>query len=159
MGVKKNQWGSDLKIELLSFFGQRGESCFRLFPPVTLLAEITGDRREVFLQIRRILFALMPYREQTVGVVVESTYNWYWLVDALMEEGYRVYLAKPASMKQYSGFKLLDDQHDAFWPVRLLKLRILPEGTIYPRERSGIKPLKRTTGPLSAPTAVSGYLL
>jgi hypothetical protein len=25
--------------------------------------------------------------------VVESTYNWYWLVDGLMEHGYRVHLA------------------------------------------------------------------
>jgi len=32
-----------------------------------------------------ILEALAPYREGIVGLVVESTYNWYWLVDALME--------------------------------------------------------------------------
>ena len=28
--------------------------------------------------------ALAPHREETVGVVIESTYNWYWLVDGLM---------------------------------------------------------------------------
>ena len=27
------------------------------------------------------------------GVVVESTYNWYWLVDGLMADGYAVHLA------------------------------------------------------------------
>jgi len=31
------------------------------------------------------LGGLKPYKEEIVGVVVESTYNWYWLVDALME--------------------------------------------------------------------------
>ena len=37
-----------------------------------------------------ILSALMSYREQIEGVMVESTYNWYWLVDELMGAGYRV---------------------------------------------------------------------
>jgi transposase len=38
--------------------------------------------------------ALAPHREELVGVVIEATYNWYWLVDALIEDGYRVHLAK-----------------------------------------------------------------
>ncbi len=91
----------------------------------------------------QILSTLSPYRHRTVGVVVESTYNWYWLVDALMEEGYRVHLANPAAMKQYSGIKHLDDEHDAFWLARLLKLGILPEGYIYPREERGLRDVLR----------------
>ena len=35
----------------------------------------------------KILSTLEPYRKQLVTVVVESTYNWYWLVDGLMEAG------------------------------------------------------------------------
>jgi transposase len=31
---------------------------------------------------------LAPYREELVGVVIEATFNWYWLVDDLMKEGY-----------------------------------------------------------------------
>gem|GEM_PF-4814803 len=31
--------------------------------------------------------ALSPYQQELFGVV-ESTYNWYWLVDGLMEAGY-----------------------------------------------------------------------
>src|SRR3972149_4790827 len=31
-----------------------------------------------------ILAALAPYRDELDGVVVESTYNWYWLGDGLM---------------------------------------------------------------------------
>jgi hypothetical protein len=32
--------------------------------------------------------ALSLYSGSLEGVVVESTYNWYWLVDGLMAEGY-----------------------------------------------------------------------
>jgi hypothetical protein len=34
------------------------------------------------------LKALMPYRETLQGIAVESTFNWYWLVDGLQEQGY-----------------------------------------------------------------------
>ena len=43
---------------------------------------------------------LAPYHADIKGVVVESTYNGYWLVDGLMEAGYRVHLANPAAMQQ-----------------------------------------------------------
>jgi hypothetical protein len=46
-------------------------------------------------------------------VVVESTYNWYWLVDGLMEEEYRVHLANTSAIQQYSGLKYSDDGTDA----------------------------------------------
>lgn len=91
----------------------------------------------------RIISALAPYKENIEGIAVESTYNWYWLVDALMEEGYQVHLANPAAMKQYQGIKYLDDRHDAFWLANLLKLGILPEGYIYPRESRGLRDLLR----------------
>jgi transposase len=52
-----------------------------------------------------ILGALAPYQTDLTGVVVESTSNWYWLVDGLMEAAYRVHLANPAAMQQYSGLK------------------------------------------------------
>ena len=44
-----------------------------------------------------ILAALAPFQADIVGLVVESTYNWYWLVDALMDAGYRVHLANHRS--------------------------------------------------------------
>jgi transposase len=52
-----------------------------------------------------ILEQLAPYHSDIKGVVVESTSNWYWLVDGLMEADYRVHLANPAAMQQYSGLK------------------------------------------------------
>ena len=43
---------------------------------------------------------LEPYREKLAGVVVESTYNWYWLVDGLMEQGYTLHLANTVAIHQ-----------------------------------------------------------
>lgn len=86
---------------------------------------------------------LAPYRRRLSGLVVESTYNWYWLVDGLMDSGYRVHLANTAAIKQYEGLKYTDDAHDARWLAHLLRLNILPEGYIYPREARAVRDLLR----------------
>ena len=86
---------------------------------------------------------LEPYREDLVGVVVESTYNWYWLVDGLMEQGYRVHLANTVAIQQYDGLKYRDDASDARWLGKLLRLGELPEGHIYPRTERAIRDLLR----------------
>ncbi len=90
-----------------------------------------------------ILAALAPFRDRLVGVVVESTYNWYWLVDGLMEAGYRLHLANPAAMKPYEGLKHIDDLRDADWLARCLGLGILPEGYIYPAAERPLRDLLR----------------
>jgi len=56
--------------------------------------------------------------------VVESTSNWDWLVDGFMEAGYRVHLANPAAIQQYSGLKSTDDHSDARWLAHLLRLGV-----------------------------------
>ncbi len=38
-------------------------------------------------QLHHTLKALEPFKESMEGVVVESTYNWYWLVDGLQDAG------------------------------------------------------------------------
>lgn len=90
-----------------------------------------------------ILNFLEPYRDEIVGAVVESTYNWYWLVDALMAASYRVHLANPSAIQQYEGIKYLNDKQDAFWLAKMLQLGILPEGYIYPKEVRGVRDLLR----------------
>jgi transposase len=65
-----------------------------------------------------------------------------------METGYKVHLANPSAIQQYSGLKHSDDQHDAFWLAEMLRLGILPEGYIYPKEERPIRDLLRKRGHL-----------
>ena len=51
----------------------------------------------------KIIGFLSPWREELAGVVVESTYNWYWLVDGLQEAGFLVKLANTGAIKKYDG--------------------------------------------------------
>ncbi len=80
-----------------------------------------------------VLKALRPFKRNLQGIVVESTYNWYWLVDGLQEKGYKVHLANPSAIKQYEGLKHTDDQWDSFWLAHMLRLNILPEGIFIPK--------------------------
>ncbi|AMV70425.1 IS110-like element ISGsu4 family transposase [Desulfuromonas carbonis] len=97
---------------------------------------------------KQILQTLQPFRPDLMGAVVESTYNWYWLVDLLMDEGYRVHLANPAAIQTYKGLKHVDDVHDSFWLAEMLRLNILPEGYIYPKEMRPVRDLLRKRGHL-----------
>ena len=91
---------------------------------------------------------LSTYRASLKGIVVESTYNWYWLVDGLMEKGYRVHLANTAAIQQYNGLKYTDDHSDARWLAHLLRLGVLPEGYIYPKQERAVRDLLRKRGQL-----------
>jgi transposase len=93
--------------------------------------------------IRAIVHSFEPFRDNLAGIVVESTYNWYWLVDGLMAEGFALYLANPSAIQKYSGMKYADDKHDAFWLAEMLRLNILPTGYIYPKDR--VKPVPYST--------------
>jgi len=90
-----------------------------------------------------ILKELSVYQSELEGIVVESTYNWYWLVDGLMERGFRIHLANTAAIQQYEGLKYTDDHSDARWLAHLLRLGVLPEGYIYPRADRPVRDLLR----------------
>jgi len=90
-----------------------------------------------------ILKQLSVYQSELEGIVVESTYNWYWLVDGLMEQGHKVHLANTAAIQQYEGLKYTDDHSDARWLAHLLRLGVLPEGHIYPRAERPVRDLLR----------------
>jgi transposase len=94
-------------------------------------------------RLDNVLMALEPFRDSLESVVVESTFNWYWLVDGLQEHGYAVHLANPSAIQQYEGLKHTDDIWDAFWLAHMRRLNILPEGYIYPKEHRAVRDLLR----------------
>lgn len=109
------------------------------------------------------LKTLEPYRAEIVGIAVESTFNWYWLVDGLSEAGYPVKLVNTSKVRQYEGLKYTDDRHDAFWLAQQMRLGILPTGYIYPKEQRAVRDLlrerrrlvrQRTTNVLSTQSTV-----
>jgi len=112
------------------------------------LAVIDTDNNRTFKKKARnnlseIIKHLAPFEKQIKGIVVESTYNWYWLVDGLMDKGYKLHLANPSAIKQYEGLKHSDDITDAFHLANLLRLDILPEGYIYPKHERPLRDLLR----------------
>src|SRR4030067_2010887 len=117
------------------------------------LGIIDKKEKEIFKKklpndLEEIVTALIPYQKDLEGIAVESTFNWYWLVDGLKENGYRVHLANPSAIKQYEGLKHSDDARDAFHLAQLLRLGILPEGYIYPKEERPVRDLLRNSGHL-----------
>ena len=110
---------------------------------------VSDDEDRIVLQKRlandlgQIRGVLEPHRDELVGIVVESTYNWYWVVDGLMDAGYRVHLAHPSAIKKYEGLKHSGDVADAAYLAQLLRLGLLAEGYIYPRAERGVRDLAR----------------
>lgn len=90
-----------------------------------------------------ILSGLKPYRKNIRCIALESTFNWYWLADGLMDAGYDIKLANPLAMGMYSAKKVTNDKTDAFWIAELLRLGILPTGYIFDRQTRGVRDLLR----------------
>ena len=99
------------------------------------LKELRNDKE-------KILAFLLPWGPD-LSCVVESTFNWYWLVDALEEEGYDVKLAHSYGLRLISGSKYKSDKRDAERLARLLRLGEIPEGYIYPKELRPLRDLMR----------------
>src|ERR1039458_2292625 len=110
------------------------------------LVDQDGQRikdRKLACDLKLVDTFLAPYKAQIKGMVVESTFNWYWLVDGLRALGYPVVLANPAGIEQYSGLKHADDKSDAYFLAELLRLNILPTGYIYDVKLRPIRDLLR----------------
>jgi transposase len=128
-------------------------------------------KKRVSNDLSYIISELAPYSGYIEGVVVESTFNWYWLVDGLKDVGFDVHLANTAAIKQYQGIKHTNDESDATWLAQMLRMKLLPTGYIYPRDERPIRDLlrkrsqlvrHRTTNILSIQNIVSrqtGYQL
>jgi transposase len=96
-------------------------------------------RRRVKTSLDAVNEAMEPYWPKIKAMGVESTFNWYWLVDGLREQGRDVKLGNPAQMKQYNGLKSTDDRSDARWLAELIRLNIFPESYIYPRDIRAVR--------------------
>jgi transposase len=110
------------------------------------LMDMDGKRvahRKLPCELEEVIAFLAPFKQRLEKLAVESTYNWYWLVDGLHAEGYPVVLANPAKIDQYSGIKHADDKNDAFFLADLLRLNILPTGYVYDAQRRPVRDLLR----------------
>ncbi len=110
------------------------------------IMDMDGKRlasRKVACEIEEVVKVLAPYKKRLEKIGVESTYNWYWLVDGLRALSYPVVLANPAGMQQYNGIKHADDTNDAFFVAELLRLKILPTGYIYDPKMRPVRDLLR----------------
>src|SRR5262245_52854651 len=99
-------------------------SCVRIAnEPVRLLEEVSkaGDDAEV---------------------VIEATYGWYWAVDVLQENGFRVHLAHPAG-NDWGKRRVKNDERDARDLADLLRLGRLAEAWIAPKPVRELRELVR----------------
>jgi len=90
-----------------------------------------------------VISALKPFKHDLYGVAVESTFNWYWLVDGLADNDFNTLLVNPSAIKQYEGIKHTNDDTDAFHLAHLMRLGILPTGYIYPKAERAVRDLLR----------------
>ncbi len=110
------------------------------------IMDLDGKRvasQKLSCKLKEVVEFLSPFKQRLEQVAVESTYNWYWLVDGLQALRYPVVLANPAGMEQYSGIKHADDTNDAFFLAELLRLKILPTGHIYEAQLRPVRDLLR----------------
>jgi transposase len=96
-------------------------------------------RRRVKANLDAVNAALDPFWDRIEVLGVESTFNWYWFVDGLLEQGRNVKLGNPAKMEQYNGIKITNDLSDADWLAEQLRLGIFPECYIYPKEPRAVR--------------------
>lgn len=106
-------------------------------------AGINVFQKKIPNELPQILSVLENFREEILCIVFESTYNWYWLGDGLMDADYNIKMANPAANKPYVGLKFTDDVSDAYHLADLARIGILKEGYIYPKEERPIRDLLR----------------
>jgi len=94
-------------------------------------------------ELPTILDWLAPWKARLQRLAVESTFNWYWLVDGLEDAGYPIEVANPAQFQPYRGLKHSDDVSDAWFIADLLRLNILPTGYKYERTTRPVRDLLR----------------
>lgn len=98
--------------------------------------------RKVRNELGRITELLERY-DPAPQCVVESTFNWYWLVDGLMEAGYEICLAHALGVRLITAAKVKTDRRDAFGLAKLLRADLIPKAYIYPKATRPVRDLTR----------------
>ena len=98
--------------------------------------------RKIPCDLDRFLKLIEPYREG-VKVVVESTHNWYWLVDGLRDRGIDVILAHALGIYAITNAKVKTDRNDAATLAELLRLNAIPEAHIVKPDLRELRDLLR----------------
>jgi len=93
-------------------------------------------------KLDQIIQFLRPFGKD-IQIAIESTVNWYWLVDGLMDAGFNVKLAHPFGLKLITGAKVKTDRKDAYKLANLQRLGSLPEAHIYPKDTRPLRDLLR----------------
>lgn len=85
---------------------------------------------------------LDPFKPD-LQIVVESTFNWYWLVDGLQALGFDVSLAHTLGLSMITHAKVKTDRRDAFTLAKLLRAGLIPKAYIYPASSRPVRDLLR----------------
>lgn len=85
---------------------------------------------------------LEPFKPH-LQIVVESTFNWYWLVDGLTDLGFNVSLAHTLGLSMITAAKVKTDRRDAFTLAKLLRAGVIPKAYIYPASTRPVRDLLR----------------
>lgn len=111
--------------------------------------------RKLECRLSEVVDFLKAHRARLESIAVESTFNWYWLVDGLRKLDYPIDLANPAKIEQYHGLKHAGDKDDAYHLAELQRLKILPKAHVYdPQLRPVRDLLRRRTGLVHQRTAL-----
>src|SRR6267378_3698744 len=80
------------------------------------------------------------------AIDLHSNNNVTVLIDEQDQVVYQKRLPNTAAIQQYEGLKYTDDHTDARWLAHILRLGVLPEGYIYPKEERAVRDLLRKRG-------------
>jgi len=93
-------------------------------------------------ELPRIAQLLDPFKPD-LSIVIESTFNWYWLVDGLQLLGFDVSLAHTLGLSMITQAKVKTDRRDAFTLAKLLRGGVIPKAYIYPATTRPVRDLLR----------------
>lgn len=97
-------------------------------------------QRKVTNELHLITALLDPFNPD-LQIRVESTFNWYWLVDGLQNRGLQVSLAHSLALALITQAKVKTVRPDAFTLAKLLRAGLIPKAYVYPRSTRPLRDL------------------